>query len=404
MTSSTVPSKFSNGPSLILTRSPRSTSIRTLRGSSVLARLLAEHLVDLGLGHLGRRAVGPDEVADAGGLADDEPGLLVQLHLDHDVAGIGLPLDDPLLVVADLGDLLGRHHDPAEEALKALDLDPPLQGVADRVLARALDLQDVPDQLRRRLVVVVVGGAAPAAAAARLRRPPRPARLRPRRRLGLGSGSAARARPAAAGGRQGPPSGVCSSTSNGGRTRPRRRGRRGVRRARGPVGGRTGSGSRRSDDSCERHAVEGGQRLDRNDRDAVDGSTAEAIGPSRRDRPEPVREAPARSGSAGARAEGAAAAELQDAEQLEQVRPEPVDAEEEDGHQEDGRRGRPSSPGRGRRGWSTRPCSSRLRWRSGTRRTAGYCDEPEDEPAEDQRRRAPGRRTGSAGVASSSVS
>ena len=30
MTSSTVPSKFSNGPSLILTRSPRSTSIRTL--------------------------------------------------------------------------------------------------------------------------------------------------------------------------------------------------------------------------------------------------------------------------------------------------------------------------------------------------------------------------------------
>ena len=114
MTSSTVPSKFSNGPSLILTRSPRSTSIRTFGGFLGLGRLLAEHLVDLGLGHLGRGAVGPDEVADAGGLADGEPGLLVQLHLDHDVAGIALPLDDPLLVVADLGDLLGRDHDPAE--------------------------------------------------------------------------------------------------------------------------------------------------------------------------------------------------------------------------------------------------------------------------------------------------
>ena len=33
--------------------------------------------------------------------------------------------------------------------------------------------------------------------------------------------------------------------------------------------------------------------------------------------------------------------------------------------------GRPSSPASGRRGWSTRPCSSRLRSRSGTRRTAG---------------------------------
>ena len=84
-----------------------------------LLLLLVEHLVDLGLGHLGRRAVGPDEVADAGGLADHEPGLLVQLHLDHDVAGVGLPLDDPLLVVADLGDLLGRHDDPAEVASEA---------------------------------------------------------------------------------------------------------------------------------------------------------------------------------------------------------------------------------------------------------------------------------------------
>ena len=44
---------------------------------------------------------------------------LVLIYLDHDVAGIRLPFDDPLLVVADLGDLLGRHHDPAEDRAQA---------------------------------------------------------------------------------------------------------------------------------------------------------------------------------------------------------------------------------------------------------------------------------------------
>ena len=217
MTSSTVPSKFSNGPSLILTRSPRSTSIRTSGRLLGLGRLLAEHLVDLGLGHLGRRAVGPDEVADAGGLADDEPGLLVQLHLDHDVAGIRLPLDDPLLVVADLGDLLGRDDDPAEVPLQPLDLDPPLQGVADRVLARALDLQDVPDQ----------SGAGSSSSSTARRPGAGPARRR-RRRRGAGFGGSARRRlRARAAGRPG-----SAPASGGGRRRRRPAG--GRRRASAP--------------------------------------------------------------------------------------------------------------------------------------------------------------------------
>ena len=208
MTSSTVPSKFSNGPSLILTRSPRSTSIRTFGALGLgLGRLLAEHLVDLGLGHLGRRAVGPDEVADAGRLADREPGLLVQLHLDHDVAGIGLPLDDPLLVVADLGDLLGRDDDPAEEPLEPLDLDPPLEGVADRVLAASSGPS---------------GRTRPARAAARRRRrSPAGARLGSVRRRRARRCSVVRSAGRPRLGvcrrrrrRRRPPSGVCSSTSS----------------------------------------------------------------------------------------------------------------------------------------------------------------------------------------------
>ena len=51
-------------------------------------------------------------------------------------------------------------------------------------------------------------------------------------------------------------------------------------------------------------------------------------------------------------------------------RPEPVHPEQVDRHQQDGGQDHRWSPGRGRPGWSTRPCSSRLRWRSGTRRTA----------------------------------
>ena len=65
-----------------------------------------------------------------------------------------------------------------------------------------------------------------------------------------------------------------------------------------------------------------------------------------------------------------AAAELEDADDLEQV---DQTSRPRTGRPPSGRpsSGRPWSPGRGRRGWSTRPCSSRLRWRSGTRRTAG---------------------------------
>ena len=305
MTSSTVPSKFSNGPSLILTRSPRSTLILTCGRLLVLGRLLAEHLLDLVVGHLRRGAVGPHEVADAGGLADGEPGLLVQLHLDHDVAGVRLPLDGPLLVVADLDDLLGRHDDPAEEPLEALDLDPALEGVADRVLAAALDLQDVPDELRRRLVVVVHRG---------------------RRRGGGGRRARGAAPPSE------PPSGVCSSTETGAEP------------------GRVG-GSRRWGGSCRAsHGTEGSTESRR---------VGSAPGTGRRE------------GASGVGAEVAGVAELEDADQS-------SGGTARGSRRRRGRApsgppspGRPSWPASARRGSSTRPCSSRLRSRSGTRRTAG---------------------------------
>ena len=240
---------------------------------------------------------------------------------------------------------------------------------------------------------------------------PSPARLRPCGGFGRGRARArAPRRPASARGRRrcpgGPPAGVCSSTSKRGRgstprrPRPARRGRlgfrgpvRGADRVRGVVGRVThASATRWKKEADGRIGSEVGSRrfADRSGVDVDEDRAIRAVGSRSRSPSIPVDleigGASARStlrersradspvdavGRSARRAEGTPAAELQDAEELEQDEPDPVDAEQEDGHQRDRRRGRPSSPGRGRPGWSTRPCSSRLRWRSGTRRTAG---------------------------------
>src|SRR2546423_1782565 len=70
--------------------------------------------------------------------------FLVRLQLDVVGAGVLLARDALFFVVGILGVLLRGHDDRAKIAGGALVLDPPLQGVADRVLAAALDFQDVP--------------------------------------------------------------------------------------------------------------------------------------------------------------------------------------------------------------------------------------------------------------------
>ena len=53
--------------------------------------------------------------------------MFVELDLAEQVAGELLDLLDPPLAVPDLGDLLDRDDDPADELLEFLDLDPPFR-------------------------------------------------------------------------------------------------------------------------------------------------------------------------------------------------------------------------------------------------------------------------------------
>src|SRR5262249_14866772 len=117
----------------------------------LLARAGPQHLVDLVLRHGRWRAVNgtADEVADAGGLAEQVEDTVVVLHLAHEVARIELVFADDALgrAVAGLAHL--RHafdgnDDLAEVLFQALDLHPPLDRFLDRLLPATLDFNDIP--------------------------------------------------------------------------------------------------------------------------------------------------------------------------------------------------------------------------------------------------------------------
>ena len=112
---STSPSKFSNVPSLIFTRSPFLKLILSFGASSVFSSCLATILAHLAAAS-GWAADRAGEIADAGRLADQEPGVVVDFHVDDEIAGIELSLDDPLLAALELGDHFGRHDDLAEDS------------------------------------------------------------------------------------------------------------------------------------------------------------------------------------------------------------------------------------------------------------------------------------------------
>ena len=85
-----------------------------------MARLGAEEDgADLLLGERNRIVAGAKEAGDARRVLDDVPEIVVELHLDQDVAGQEDALDGVLLAVAQLGDRLGRDHDAADAVLQA---------------------------------------------------------------------------------------------------------------------------------------------------------------------------------------------------------------------------------------------------------------------------------------------
>ena len=97
-TSSTVPEKFANAPSMTRISSPTSKLTRGLRLDRALDDAPAQ-VLDLLRTHF-LRALVADEAGDLRGVLDEVPGLLAHLHLDEDVAGEAGLLADALLAVA----------------------------------------------------------------------------------------------------------------------------------------------------------------------------------------------------------------------------------------------------------------------------------------------------------------
>ena len=99
-TSSTVPEKFANAPSMTRISSPASNDDARLRLHRALDDALAE-VVDLRRRHL-LRALVADEAGDLRRVLDEVPDLLAHLHLDEDVAGEARLLADARLAAGAL--------------------------------------------------------------------------------------------------------------------------------------------------------------------------------------------------------------------------------------------------------------------------------------------------------------
>ena len=84
------------------------------------------------------------KIADPRRFADQEPGVLVDLHLHDEVAGVKFAFIGPFLSPLELRHLsVGMIMSPKKLILPG-NLHPPLQSFADRFLAVALHLEDVP--------------------------------------------------------------------------------------------------------------------------------------------------------------------------------------------------------------------------------------------------------------------
>ena len=113
LTSTISPSKSESGPDVTLTDSP-SWNSTCVRGRSPTAapvcRIRSTSPCDSGTGF----APAPTKPVTPGRVLDDAPGVVVQIHVDEDVARQHALLGLHLLAVLGLDDLLGRDDDAAE--------------------------------------------------------------------------------------------------------------------------------------------------------------------------------------------------------------------------------------------------------------------------------------------------
>ena len=95
--------------------------------------LLGEHALDFVDRHRRRCAVdrGADEIADAGGLAEQVQDPVVEFDVHHQVSGELLARADDALAVTQFGNALDWNLDLIEVLVEALDLNSPLDRLFD---------------------------------------------------------------------------------------------------------------------------------------------------------------------------------------------------------------------------------------------------------------------------------
>src|SRR5579872_7257920 len=89
-------------------------------------------------------ALAAEKAGDLGGVLDQMPGLVVEIHLDQHVAGKELALGADLRAALDLDDLLGRHQDLVEAVGEALLLGLLADRGRDLFLEPGIDVDHVP--------------------------------------------------------------------------------------------------------------------------------------------------------------------------------------------------------------------------------------------------------------------
>ena len=143
LTSSTAPLKLANGPFV---------------DADLLALLELDLHRRLVLGHVGAEEDGADlllrqrdrlvarskEAGNARRVLDDVPEIVVEFHLDQNVAGQEDALDGVLLAVAQFCDWLGRDHDAADAILQAEGHNAALERLAHLPLEAGVGVDDVP--------------------------------------------------------------------------------------------------------------------------------------------------------------------------------------------------------------------------------------------------------------------
>ncbi len=94
--------------------------------------------------HGRRPAGGPGKIADARRLADQKPGVVVDFHVHDQVAGIELSFNNAFFPAFEFGDLFGGDDHVAEITVQPGNGHAAEQSFADRFLAVALHLEDIP--------------------------------------------------------------------------------------------------------------------------------------------------------------------------------------------------------------------------------------------------------------------